>query len=146
MSVAIVSVLSGASRSAFMLVSQLFKVAQLWLLRMSAGTLYCQTGPWFEIFLGKCQSGTTIHSINSIAIAFWRVRLSILLFMKIRTNFWGKFKLYRHQVNLMSLEVECHTVSHLKALTRGIEHASGHVHSSTFTLQNNSLSIWMLFC
>ena len=26
----------------------------------------------------------------------------------------------------MPFEVECHTVPHLKALTRGIEHASGH--------------------
>ena len=36
-------------------------------------------------------------------------------------------------VNLRPLEVECHTVSHLKALTCGIKHASGHGHGSTFT-------------
>ena len=40
-------------------------------------------------------------------------------------------------VVLMLLEVECHTVPHLKALTCGIEHISGH--GSTFTLQETSL-------
>ena len=39
----------------------------------------------------------------------------------------------------MTLEVECHTVTHLKALTGGIEHASGHGHGSTFTLKKTSL-------
>ena len=40
----------------------------------------------------------------------------------------------------MPFEVECLTVPHLKALTRGIDHTSGHGHGSTFTLQKkNSL-------
>ena len=39
----------------------------------------------------------------------------------------------------MPLEVECHTIPHLKALIRGIEQASGHGHGSTFTLQEISL-------
>ena len=39
----------------------------------------------------------------------------------------------------MPLEVECHIVPHLKALTRGINHTSGHERDSTFTLQKISL-------
>ena len=39
----------------------------------------------------------------------------------------------------MPFEVECHTVSHLKALTCGIEHRSGHVQASNFRWQKNSL-------
>ena len=33
---------------------------------------------------------------------------------------------------LMPLEIKRHTVSHLKALTRSIEHRGGHGHGSTF--------------
>ena len=39
----------------------------------------------------------------------------------------------------MPLMVECHTVPHLKTLTRGIEHASRCGHDSSFTLQKTSL-------
>ena len=39
----------------------------------------------------------------------------------------------------MPLEVECHTVPHLKALTHGIDHTSVDGHGSTFTLQKISL-------
>ena len=39
----------------------------------------------------------------------------------------------------MLLEVECYTLPHLKALTHGIEHASGHGRGSTFTMQKTSL-------
>ena len=39
----------------------------------------------------------------------------------------------------MPLEVECHTVPHLKALTRGIEHRSGHGQASIFRWQKISL-------
>ena len=39
----------------------------------------------------------------------------------------------------MPLEVECHTVPHLKALTRGIDHTSRHGHGSILTLQKTSL-------
>ena len=38
----------------------------------------------------------------------------------------------------MPLEVECHTVPHLKALKRGIDHTYGHGGSSTITLQKTS--------
>ena len=37
---------------------------------------------------------------------------------------------------LMPLEMKCHTVTHLKALTLGIEYASGHRHCCTFTLKS----------
>ena len=33
-------------------------------------------------------------------------------------------------VNLIPFELECHTVPHLKALTRGIENRSGHGQAS----------------
>ena len=36
-------------------------------------------------------------------------------------------------VILMPLEIECHTVPHLKALTRGIDYTSGHGHGSAFS-------------
>ena len=39
----------------------------------------------------------------------------------------------------MPLEVECHTVPHFKALTRGIEHRSGHRRASIFRWQKISL-------
>ena len=39
----------------------------------------------------------------------------------------------------MPFEVECHTVPHLKALTRGIEHSSGHGQANIFSWQNISL-------
>ena len=39
---------------------------------------------------------------------------------------------------LMPFEIKCHTVPHLKALTRGIEDASGHRLCYTFTLQKPS--------
>ena len=39
----------------------------------------------------------------------------------------------------MPLEVECHTVPHLKALIRGIEHKSDHGQASTFRCQKISL-------
>ena len=42
-------------------------------------------------------------------------------------------------VILMALEVECHTVPHLKALARGIEHRSGHGQASIFRWQKISL-------
>ena len=42
-------------------------------------------------------------------------------------------------VVLMPLEVECHTVPHLKALTCGIEHRSGHGLASIFRWQKISL-------
>ena len=32
----------------------------------------------------------------------------------------------------MLLDLKCHTVPHLKALTRSIEHRGGHGHDSTF--------------
>ena len=46
----------------------------------------------------------------------------------------------------MPLEVECGIVSHFKAVTCGIEHASGHGCGSTFTLQKKTLLkvlIWL---
>ena len=39
----------------------------------------------------------------------------------------------------MPLEVECHTVPHLKALTRGIEHGRVHGQASIFRWQKISL-------
>ena len=39
----------------------------------------------------------------------------------------------------MPLEVECHTVPHLKALTRGIEHRGGHGQANIFRGQKISL-------
>ena len=39
----------------------------------------------------------------------------------------------------MPLEVECHTVPHLKALTRGIEHRGGHGRANIFRGQKISL-------
>ena len=39
----------------------------------------------------------------------------------------------------MPLEVECHTVPHLKALTRGIEHRGGHGRANSFRWQKISL-------
>ena len=32
--------------------------------------------------------------------------------------------------NLISLQVECHTIPHMKFLTHGVEHASGYWHSN----------------
>ena len=37
------------------------------------------------------------------------------------------------RLDLISLQVKCHTVPHMNALTRGIENASGHGCGSTFT-------------
>ena len=42
-------------------------------------------------------------------------------------------------VVLIPLEIKCHTVPHLKALTRGIEHRSGHGQASIFRWQKISL-------
>ena len=39
----------------------------------------------------------------------------------------------------MPLDVERHTVPHLKALTRGIEHSGGHGRASIFRWQKNTL-------
>ena len=39
----------------------------------------------------------------------------------------------------MPLEIECHTVPHLKALTRGIEHRGGHGRANIFRGQKISL-------
>ena len=39
----------------------------------------------------------------------------------------------------MPLKVECHTVPHFKALTRGIEHLSAHGQASIFRWQKISL-------
>ena len=39
----------------------------------------------------------------------------------------------------MPHEVQCHTVPHLKALTRGIEHKGGHGRASIFSWQKISL-------
>ena len=39
----------------------------------------------------------------------------------------------------MPLDVECHTVPHLKALTRGIEHRGGHGGAIIFRWQKVSL-------
>ena len=58
-----------------------------------------------------------------------RFKLSTLLN---KSRLFWIFKL-RLLVVLMPLEVECHTVPHLKALTRVLEHASGHGRGSTFT-------------
>ena len=42
-------------------------------------------------------------------------------------------------VNLISLQVECHTIPHMKFLTHGVEHASGYWHGNTFILQKFNL-------
>ena len=44
----------------------------------------------------------------------------------------------------MPLEVECHTVHHLKDLTRGIEHRSSHGRASIFRWQKISLKVLIL--
>ena len=67
----------------------------------------------------------------------WRFRISTLLNKSRR--FWN-FSL-RILVVLMPHEVECHTVPHLKALTRGIEHSSGYGRANIFRWQKISLKI-----
>ena len=48
-------------------------------------------------------------------------------------------------VILMPIRVECHIVPHLKALTPGIDHTSGHERDGAFTLQKKQFKKYS-FC
>ena len=90
----------------------------------------------FRPLLRPFKWGTVWHFIlrGIKAATILRFKLSTLLN---KSRLFGIFKL-RLLVVLMPLDVECHTVPHLKALTRGIEHWSAHGQASIFRWQKMS--------
>ena len=54
-------------------------------------------------------------------------------------DFWGDTLIVSREALLMPLEVKCHTVPHLKALTRGIEPRGGHGKANNFRCKKISL-------